>query len=558
MTRPNSARRRGAAALAAAVLTVVTPVVLAGCAAAAAPAGSAPVGDPVRGGTLSIAFKADNTNLVSIDPFQVYWLEHRVVIRNVVESLTDQDPETGAIIPWLAESWEISDDGLRYTFHLREGVTFSNGEPFDATAVATSFDANRDFAAENPTTFGATYIAGYDHAEIVDEHTVTLVLHTPNAGFLQATSTTNLAILAPESYATSPEERSRGAIIGTGPFTLAEYVPEEGIRLERREGYAWPSAASANEGEAYLDAVEISYVPEASVRNGSFQAGDLDIVWPREPFTDADLALLESAGATIESRSLPGPSWAYYANVQDGRILSDERVRAALQLAIDRESYATTIYNADFDVVQGPFDATTPYFASQSDLLGHDPERAAALLDEAGWELADDGYRYKDGQRLTLVRLLQAESAGEVLIQDQLKQVGIDLQLKVLVAGEYTAATAAGDYDLTSTYMTRADPVILQTILDPRYSSSAIAANAFRPEQLEKVQQLFDAGATELDGERRAATYAELQRYLIEENVSFPVYERLWQAATAPQVRGFQWTSEGFALLGDVWLSDQG
>lgn len=243
--------------------------------------------------------------------------------------------------------------------------------------------------------------------------------------------------------------------------------------------------------------------------------------------------------------------------MQDGRILSDDRVREALQLAIDRESYAATIYNADFDVVEGPFDTTTPYFSSQADLLGHDPERAGELLEEAGWELADDGYRYKDGERLTLVRLLQAESPGEVLVQDQLKQVGIDLQLRVLVAGEYTTATAAGDYDLTSTYMTRADPVILQTILDPRYSASAIAANAYRPDQLERVQELFDAGLTELDAERRAATYAELQAYLIEENLSFPVYERLWQAATAPSVQGFRWTSEGFALLGDVWLSGQ-
>ena len=547
MFRPRRARRQGVRTLTAA-LAALAAISLAGCAAGAAPAGTVPAGEPVAGGTLSIAFKADNTSLVSIDPFQVYWLEHRVVIRNVVESLTDQDPETGEIIPWLAESWEISDDGLRYTFHLRDGVTFSNSE---------AFDANRDFAAENPTTFGATYIAGYDHAEIVDEHTVTLVLRTPNAAFLQATSTTNLAILAPESYETSPEERSRGAIIGTGPFVLEEYAPEEGIRLVRRDGYAWPSAASANDGEAYLDAVEISYVPEASVRNGSFQTGDLDIVWPREPFTDADLALLQASGATIQSRSLPGPSWAYYANVQDGRILSDDRVREALQLAIDRESYATTIYNAEFDVVEGPFDTTTPYFSSQADLLGHDPERAGELLDEAGWELADDGYRYKDGERLTLVRLLQAESPGEVLVQDQLKQVGIDLQLRVLVAGEYTTATAAGDYDLTSTYMTRADPVILQTILDPRYSASAIAANAYRPEQLEAVQELFDAGLTELDADRRAATYAELQSYLIEENLSFPVYERLWQAATAPDVQGFQWTSEGFALLGDVWLAGQ-
>lgn len=530
---------------------------LAGCAGGTVPTGDAGNGEPAVGGTLNIAFRADNTNLVSLDPFQVYWLEHRVVIRNVVESLTDQDPETGQIIPWLAEAWEVSDDGLSYTFHLRDGVTFSNGEVFDAAAVKTAFDANRDFAAENPTTFGATYIAGYDHAEVVDEKTVTLVLDSPNAAFLQATSTTNLSILAPESYKKTPEERSRGAIIGTGPFTLAEYTPEERIELVRREGYAWPSESSANEGDAYLDGVEITYVPEANVRNGSFQSGEIDVAWPRDPFTDADLALLSSVGGTIQSRSLPGPSWAYYANVQDGKILSDERVRQALQVSIDRESYASTIYNADFDIVEGPYDKTTPYFSSQADKLGYEPELAAALLDEAGWRLGEDGYRYKNGEKLTLIRLLEAESTGEVLVQDQLKQVGIDLQLKVLVAGEYTTAQAAGDYDLTSSYMTRADPIILQTILDPRYTASSIAVNAYTPEQLERVEEFFDEGLTQIDVDARAETYADLQAYLIDENISFPVYERLWQAATAFGVHGFRWTSEGFALLNDVWLSDR-
>lgn len=557
MSQHRSRTRRRPFRLAAAGAVTALAVLLAACSGAASPATEGAGGDPVSGGTLSIAFRADNTSLVSIDPFQVYWLEHRVVIRNVVESLTDQDPETGEIIPWLAESWEVSDDGLRYTFHLRDDVTFSNGEAFDATAVQTAFDANRDFAAENPTTFGATYIAGYDHAEIVDDHTITLVLDSPNAAFLQATSTTNLSILAPESYTRTADERSQGDIIGSGPFVLEEYSPEERIVLTKREGYAWASAASENQGEAYLDEVEITYVPEANVRNGSFQSGDLDIVWPREPFTDADLALLESVGGTIQSRSLPGPSWAYYANVQEGKILNDDLVRQALQLSIDRESYASTIYNADFDIVEGPYDQTTPYFSSQADKLAYDPDRAADLLDEAGWELGDDGYRYKDGERLTLVRLLQAESTGEVLVQDQLKQVGIDLELRVLVAGEYNAAQAAGDYDLTSSYMTRADPVILQTILDPRYTDSAIAVNAYKPEQLETVQDLFDAGLTELDTEARGEIYAELQAYLIDENISFPVYERLWQAATASDVHGFEWTSEGFALLNDIWLSDQ-
>ncbi|MCE5977680.1 ABC transporter substrate-binding protein [Pseudomonas sp. JR33AA] len=447
--------------------------------------------------TLNIAFWGDNTTLVSVDPFQVYWLEHRVLLRNVVESLTDQDPQTGRIIPWLAKTWEVGADALSYTFHLREDVTFSNGERFDAHAVKTAFDNNKAFASQLPATFGATYLAGYDHAEVIDDFTVRLVLAKPNAGFLQATSTTNLAILAPASYQLSAQQRSLGKIIGTGPFTLNHYTPEVGARLLKRADYAWPSANVRNQGPAYLDAVDISYIPEESVRNGLFLQGKVDILWPRNPFSEVDLKLFQSKGATIQSRSLPGPALNLYPNTRNDRLLGDRQVRLALQKAIDRTSYAHTVYNNAFPVA--------------------------------------------------------AESAGDVLVQDQLRKVGIDLKLNVLTRAEWVTGNSTGAYDLTSTYMTRADPIILQTILDPRAANSAtLATNTYEPDTLAKAQALFDSGITATADTQRAHAYGQLQDLLVDEASAFPLYERVWQAATAPRVKHFHWTAEGFALLSDI------
>lgn len=509
------------------------------------------------GGTLRIAFFRDNTDLVSLDPFQVYWIEHRVVIRNVAESLTDQDPETGEIIPWLAESWEVSEDGLEYVFRLRQDVTFSDGSPFDAEAVKTAFDSNKAFVAQVPATFGRTYLTGYDHAEIIGPHVIKLILSAPNAGFLQATSTTNLAILAPASYAKTAEERSRGALIGTGPFVLESYTPEVDLRLVRREDYAWPSKSAKNQGKAWLDAVEVQYIPEASVRNGQFVQGELDVLWPREPFSDLDIAFVTSNGGRIVSRALPGPAYNHYPNTSEGRILSDPRVRAALQKAIDRETYAKGVYSADFPAVQGLYDTTTPFFKSQADRLAYDPEGAAALLDEAGWRLAADGWRYKDGARLTVIQLQRdKETPGDVLVQDQLRQVGIDLKIDIVVRGDYPAGLAAGRYDLANTYMSRADPVVLQTFLDPRFTNnSPLAVNAYPAEVRPEVLALFDAGLQADTREKRRDAYGALQDLLIEENLAFPIWERVWQTALAPNVQDFGWSAEGFALLGDVWLA---
>ena len=528
---------------------------LASCALALSLVGCSPSGDQAQASkTLSIAFFGDNTTLVSVDPFQVYWLEHRVLLRNVAESLTDQDPQSGKIIPWLAKSWEVSDDALTYTFHLRTDVTFSNGERFDAKAVKTAFDSDKALATELPATFGATYLAGYDHAEVVDDFTVKLVLAKPNAGFLQATSTTNLSILAPASYALSAKERSLGKIFGTGPFVLASYTPEVGAHLTKRKGYAWASANMKNQGEAHLDAVDVSYIPEESVRNGLFLQGKADILWPRNPFSEVDLKLFQSKGATIQSRSLPGPALNLYPNTRGERLLADKQVRLAVQKAIDRKSYASTVYNAEFPVVDGIFDVTTPYFKSQGAKLAYDPQGAEQLLDAAGWAKGADGYRQKNGKRLSLsYNISPAETAGDVLIQDQLRKVGIDLKLSVVTRAEWIANNSSGNYDLSINYMTRADPIILQTILDPRTANSAtLATNIYEPQVLDKAKGLFDAGITATQSSQRAAAYGDLQDLLIDEGAAFPVYERVWQAATSPRVKNFQWTAEGFALLGDI------
>ncbi|WP_296269003.1 ABC transporter substrate-binding protein [Pseudomonas sp. UBA6562] len=513
-----------------------------------------PGDDSATRNTLNIAFWGDNTTLVSFDPFQVYWLEHRVLLRNVAESLTDQDPQTGRIIPWLARSWEVSDDALSYTFHLRQDVTFSNGERFDAQAVKTAFDSDKAFARELPATFGATYLAGYDHSEVLDDFTVKLVLSQPNAGFLQATSTTNLAILAPASYRLSAQQRSQGQIIGTGPFTLEHYTPEVGARLVKRADYAWASANVRNQGAAHLDAVEVRYIPEESVRNGLFLQGKVDILWPRQPFSEVDQQLFQSKGASIQSRSLPGPALNLYPNTRNDRLLADRQVRLALQKAIDRTSYAHTVYNKQFPVVSGVYDVTTPFFKPQADKLAYDPQAAGRLLDAAGWHQGEDGYRHKDGKRLTLrYNLTPAESAGDVLVQDQLRKVGIDLKLNVLTRAEWVAGNASGNYDLTSTYMTRADPIILQTILDPRAANSAtMATNAYEPATLEQAQALFDQGLRATAYPQRAQAYGRLQDLLVDQAAAFPLYERVWQAATAPRVKDFRWTAEGFALLSDI------
>jgi peptide/nickel transport system substrate-binding protein len=553
--RPTRRRTTSVAALAASAL-----LLLAGCGGGSdAAGGGGDGGEPVKGGTLNVSFFPDNPTFKCVDPFQVYWIEHRTVVRNWADSLTDQDPKTGEIEPWLAKSWEVSDDGLTYTFHLKDGVTFSNGEALDAQAVADNAQGWIDTVkATNGAAYGASYILGLQSAKAVDATTVEFEFSTPNSSFLQASSTTNLAIIDPAAYSETPEDRCLGTgLVGSGPFTLDHYTPDKEVVLKKRDSpYTSASSLVANQGDAYLDEVKFDYVAEDSVRVGNLTSGVIDIAWPRNPITPEDQEVIKAAGATVESRSLPGVSYTQFANASAGRVLSDSAVRHAILKATDVKTYAETIFGPDYPVVAGPFDATTPYFKDESDKLAYDPDGAKQLLDDAGWKVGDDGYRSKDGQALKIVLPVTQFSAGPELLQDQLKQVGIDLELHTLTTAEQSTYLTAGDYDLTQTYFTRADPGALQFILNPDLSNSkALANNAASPEQIAKIKELFTQAVQSTDDDQTAQAYADLQDYLVDEAIVFPIFERVQTAGVSAAVHGFAFTSESFLRLNDLWKS---
>lgn len=551
-----TAHFRRSRAASAAALALASALALTACSGASDAGTAASDSAPVDGGRLRLAFFPDNAAFSCVDPFQTYWIEHRTVIRNVADSLTDQDPETGEIRPWLATDWTVNDSGTEYTFDLRSDVTFSDGTAFTADSVKTAFDSAQATLDELPSAYGGVYLAGYAGTDVVDADTVTVRFAAPNASFLQGTSTTNLAILAASSYAATPEERCLGDVVGSGPFTLTDYTPGTGITLDKRDGYAWGSALRENTGEAHLDGIDVTYVAEDSVRVGQLTSDEIDVAWPRNPITENDQAVITGGGDTVESRALPGPASNYYPNVAEGRILSDERVRQAVQKAIDRETYATTVFGADYPAVTSVYNTTTPYWVDESDALAFDAEGAGELLDEAGWDLGDDGYRSKDGRRLTLsVPIVAQFGAGDQLIQDQLKQVGIDLELNVITNAQRADVLGSGQYDLISTYFTRADPGVIQWIVDSRVAGSkAQAVNNFAPEQAAEVQALLDEGVQTVDPTARAAVYAELQDYLIDDALVFPFAERVQLAGVSSRVHGFRFTSESFGDFADAWI----
>lgn len=553
-SRISSTRRLAALALA-------STLVLSGCGAAggAGDNGTASSsGTPHSGGILRIAEPTEILNC--IDPSQAAWTPTRSLVRQFAESLTDQDPKTGEIKPWLASDWTVGDDGKTYTFNLKHDITFSNGEPFNADAVVANFNAFLDEA--NSGIGPITYITGLESATKVDDDTVTFTFSQPNAAFLQATSTTTLGLLAPESLKQTPQERCHGKnLYGTGPFTLTQWDISSKTTLARREGYNSPSPfETRSKGDAYLEGIEVSYIPEQSVRTGSLAGGQIDAIWQAAEgeIYENEAAQIKAAGGTIQSRAIPGTSYDIYPNVRDeSRPLSDKNVREAISLALDRAAYAHTVYRQDYPVVKGILGSSTPMFQATPDAIKYDVDKANDLLDKAGWKLGEDGYRYKDGRKLTLVLLDFVKNPGQDLLVDQLRQVGADLQIEISTWSDSVNKEKTGEYDLSMLWSyTRSDPSAIDNLLNVKDGTGNKYArwNIANAEQRAKLDALFSAGIKELDSAKRESIYKELQQYLADEYLQIPIYERVGDLALGANVHDVRFTAESFISLYGTWI----
>lgn len=533
MTTPT--RRRGARPAAAATLAT-TALLLAACSSGGTGGGSgdAPTGadaEPVAGGDLRFAITVDSR---CIDPQQVGNNDAIAVARQTVASLTAQAPDTGEIVPWLAESWEVSDDASSYTFHLREGATYADGTPIDAESVKTNFDAIVALGAT--ASLGSQYLVGYEGTTVADPQTLTVDFAQPSAQFLQASSTFSLGLLSPASAQLTPEERCAGDYVGSGPFQVESYTQDQEIVLTRVPGYDWSSEADEHTGEAYLDSVTFQVIPESSVRAGSLQSGQIDAT---AAIAAVDQPQFDGNGFWLQQRANPGVAYQLFPK-ESSPLASDEAVRVAISKGIDRQQIVDTVLTERDQAATGVLSHSTPLAPDLGDLLAYDPDGAEELLDDAGWVVGDDGIREKDGQRLSTTVTFWQDPAPLELVQQQLRQIGVDLQLQHVEIAESTAIKESGDFDFDYYNLTRSDPDVLRLI----FSANARNIND-RP--AEEVDDLLDRSAAATDPDERAGLIEEASRLLVEHGHAIPVYELSTTIAAADRVHGL--TFEGSSRL---------
>jgi len=538
-----SGRRAPLAVLAG--LALATALALTGCGSGAQPGpdAAAPAGPPRPGGTLRIAVSSDQGCL---DPQQVSSNDTIYAARQLVDSLTDQDPATGRITPWLATSWQSNADATAYTFTLRTDVTFSDGSPLTAAVVRDNFDKVAQLGPRAVLAKG--YLAGYAGSTVTGPNQLTVRFAAPNVQFLQGTSTFSLGLLAPASLAKSDDERCQG-VLGSGPFVLGGYVKNQSITLTKRAGYRWGSPLWAHDGEAYLDQVEFRIVPESGVRTGSLQSGEVDAIGS---IGQQDEQPLTAAGSQLLARANPGLPFGISFN-EAKPIVSDAAVRQALSLAINRPEVVGAVFTSQTKPATGVLSSTTPDYANAGPLLDFDLNRAKATLDADGWAPGPDGIRTRNGQRLSIGVTFFANAATNQpaleLIQQQVRAAGIELRIIQQPIANLAQVQVSGDFEAIWGNTTRADPDILRTA----YWSGGANFYRLAPGQLD---QLLTAQAAATDPAERARLVAAAQQRMLTDYHAVPVVELSTVLGAGPGARGIRFDASSRITLADAWKAD--
>lgn len=480
---------------------------------------------------------------VCLDPQQVTLTTALNIGRQVVDSLVDQNAETGEIVPWLAESWETNDDLTEFTFTLRDGVTFSDESALTADTVKKNFDAL--FEMGSAASLASQYLAGYQGTEVVDERTATVSFETPNAQFLQGTSTITLGLVADASTELTAEERCQ-EVIGSGPFTVDSYIANDSLVLAKRAGYNWASELRGHQGEALVDTITFPITPENGVRAGGLQTGEFDII---QDLPAADEARFDNDDYNIYARANPGIPHALVPNTTRP-ILADEAVRKAILLGTDRAEITALTGSSKSQPASGALSSATPGYVSQEDALAYDPDAAITLLEDAGWELGSDGIREKDGTKLTVgVTAFYGQDVLEAT-QIQLAKIGVNLELNMVTAGDFFGAIAAKDYDFLGAGLTRTDPDVLRVM----FSADAVSKWAIVDDA--GLESILQEQARTSDADKRQGIISEIQQAVIDNAYLIPLLEVAQVHASTANVTGLEFDSSSRLILYDVRVSE--
>lgn len=454
----------------------------------------------------------DPTTAAPVAIREVTWL-------NLYEGLVQID-RNGQVQPLLAESWEVSEDGLTYSFRLREGVTFHDGTSFEAADVKFAFERAR---APDSTNAQKQIFAPIDAIETPDDHSVVITLARPSGNFLYYLGWGDAVIVAPESAETNQTQP-----VGTGPFRFVEWVRGDRVELEAYPDY-WNAEAVA------LDRVTFRFINDPQAQVAALRAGDVHAF----PNLGAPELFEQFAGDSRFTAVAGNTEGEIVAGLNNQRPpFDDVRVRQALMHGIDRSVLIEGAYSGFGQPIGSHFSPNHPAYVDTTGVLPYDPERARALLAEAG---------HPNGFSMTMKTPQMAyASRSSELIAALLADIGVQVEIRPTEFPAQWIEEVFRNKDYDMTIVAHTEPLDIEI-----YQRDGYYFQYDNPEFKELIAEI----AATTDEAARFERYAEAQRILAEEVPALFLFqlpklgvwdarlEGLWESTPIPSnvVRDVRW-----------------
>lgn len=441
----------------------------------------------------------------------------------------------------LAERWEISDDGKVYTFHIREGISFSDGEVCDAYAIKANFDAIIENKARHTWLEMMNLLVG---VSAPDEKTFVIELSEPYYPMLTELGVTRpFAMISPAAMKDGSTKDGVNGYIGTGPYVLKDFVTDEYAVFERNENY-WGEKPAVKK-------ITVKVIPDNQTRILALQKGEIDLIFGKNMIDAEAINQYKDSDKFSVALSEPTSTRQIVLNTNNG-ILVDKAVRQALQHATNKQALSDGIFYGLEKPADTLFSTSTPYCDVGLTAYGYDTARADEMLTQAGWEKGADGVRAKAGTRLELGLLYNSDSVTERAIaeylQSEYRKLGISLNIHGEEEQSYRDNMKAGNFDMVFN-------ICWGTPYDPQSSLAAMRAPVYgdyaAQQGLEDKAEI-DAAITEIlvstDEARRQALYTFVLTRLHEDAVYIPLTYECNKAIYRADLQGVTFTQTQYEV----------
>ena len=441
----------------------------------------------------------------------------------------------------LAESWDISDDGKTYTFHIRDGVKFSDGEVCDANAIKANFDAIIENKDRHTWLEMMNLLVG---VSAPDDKTFVIELSEPYYPLLTELGVTRpFAMISPKAMKDGSTKDGVNAYIGTGPYVLTDFVTDEYAVFEAIENY-WGE-------QPKIKKITVKVIPDNQTRILALEKGEIDMIFGKN-MIDAD-AINQYTGNDKFTVSLSDPTSTRQIVLNTTRdVLADKEVRQALQHATNKQAISDGIFYGLEQPADTLFAKTVPYCDIDLEPYAYDVELAQSMLDEAGWVVGADKIRERDGQKLNIDLLYNSDSVTEKAIaeylQSEYQKIGISLNIHGEEEQSYRDNMKAGNFDMVFN-------ICWGTPYDPQSSLAAMRAPVYGDyaaqlglEDKADIDQAITDILVSTDETKRQELYTFVLTRLHEDAVYIPLTYECNKAIYRSDLQGFHFTQTQYEV----------